>query len=55
MREFLGDWGLAGASVVLLDGDGVVRWFNALGFTTDKGAGLLDELHRSTTERRAAS
>jgi hypothetical protein len=55
MREFLGDRGLAGASVVLLDGDGVVRWFSALGFTTDKGAGLLDELHRSTTERRAAS
>ncbi len=55
MRTFLGDRGLAGASVVLLDGHGVVRWFNALGFTAAKGAGLLDELHRSTTERRAAS
>ena len=54
MREFLGDRGLAGASVVLLDSDGVVRWFSALGFTTDKGAGLLDELRRSTTQRRAA-
>jgi hypothetical protein len=53
MREFLGDRGLAGASVVLLDSDGIVRWFNALGFTADKGARLLDELRRSTTQRRA--
>ena len=55
MREFLGDTGLIGASVVLLDGGGVVRWSDALGFTAGKGAGLLDELRRSTAERRAAS
>jgi len=54
MREFLGDSGRSGASVVLLDGGGVVRWFNALGFTTDKGAGLLDELRRSRNEQRKA-
>jgi hypothetical protein len=48
MRRFLGDRGSEGASVVLLDRDGLVRWFDALGFTADKGARLLDELRRSS-------
>lgn len=34
-----------GASVVLLDAGGVVRWFGAQGFTPDRGGALLDELH----------
>ena len=55
MRRFLGDGESEGASVVLLDANGLVRWFDALGFTADKGARLLDELRRSTREGRAAS
>ncbi|MGZ4199678.1 MAG: hypothetical protein ACXVP1_05780 [Thermoleophilia bacterium] len=46
VREFLGDSGFVGASVVLLDSGGVVRWFHAHGFTPDKGRSLLDELRR---------
>ena len=46
--RLLGDRGSEGASVVLLDRDGLVRWFDALGFTADKGARLLDELRRSS-------
>ncbi len=44
VRDLLGDSGFVGASVVLLDGGGVVRWFDAQGFTADKGGSLLDEL-----------
>ena len=55
MRRFLGDRESEGVSVVLLDADGLVRWFDARGFTSGKGARLLDELRRSTREERAAS
>jgi hypothetical protein len=46
VRELLGDSGFVGASVVLLDAAGVVRWFDAQGFTPDKGESLLSELRR---------
>ena len=46
VRDFLGGSRFVGASVVLLDADGVVRWFGAQGFTPDRGGALLDELHR---------
>jgi hypothetical protein len=44
VRDLLGDNDFAGASVVLLDADGVVRWFSAQGFSADRGGDLLDEL-----------
>ena len=44
VRELLGDSGFVGASVVLLDAAGVVRWFDAQGFTPGKGESLLGEL-----------
>ena len=46
VRDFLGGSRFVGASVVLLDAGGVVRWFGAQGFTPDRGGVLLDELHR---------
>jgi hypothetical protein len=46
VRDFLGGSGFVGASVVLLDAGGVVRWFDASGFTPAKGASLLGELRR---------
>jgi len=45
VRDFLGGSRFVGASVVLLDAGGVVRWFGQ-GFTPDRGGALLDELHR---------
>ncbi len=45
VRDFLGGSRFLGASVVLLDAGGVVRWFGAQGFTPGGGAALLDELH----------
>ena len=46
VHEFLGDDGFVGASVVLLDSGGVVRWFDGRGFSVDKGGDLLDELRQ---------
>jgi hypothetical protein len=46
VHRFLGDDGYVGASAVLLDAHGVVRWFDGRGFTPDKGGDLLDELRQ---------
>jgi hypothetical protein len=46
VHRFLGDDGFVGASVVLLDAHGVVRWFDGRGFSPDKGGDLLDELRQ---------
>jgi hypothetical protein len=41
VRDFLGEAARPVAHVVLLDGDGVVRWFDADGYSTAAAAGLL--------------
>jgi hypothetical protein len=46
VHRFLGDDGFVGASAVLLDARGVVRWFDGRGFSPDKGGDLLDELRQ---------
>ena len=51
VHELLGDDGFVGASVVLLDAGGVVRWFYGRGFTPDKGGELLDELRATSTDQ----
>ena len=44
LREFLGEGDVDCSLVVLLDRGGVVRWFDAQGFTVVRGAELLDTL-----------
>jgi hypothetical protein len=48
LRDFLGDYGVPSAHVVVLDANGVVAWFNAEGYSEMRVREFSDILRRLT-------
>ena len=48
LRDFLGDYGVPSAHVVVLDANGVVAWFNAEGYSDIRAREFSDVLRRLT-------
>jgi hypothetical protein len=55
VRDFIGDNGSVHAHVILIDAKGIVRWFDADGFSDEGAAELISRLAALSAQARATA